>query len=60
MNLHVAQTKNISMKEAFKLEVKQKERAQKKVEEMENHIHMLFQAIIENTNEEARSSEEKL
>jgi peptidoglycan hydrolase CwlO-like protein len=30
------------------------------VEEMEHQIHMLFQKIPKNTNEEARSSKEKL
>lgn len=48
------------MKEALDLEAQQKERAQQKVEEMENQIHMLFQTIPETTNEEAWSSEEKL
>jgi len=59
-NLHVSQIENISMKEALDLEAQQKERAQQKVEEMENQIHMLFQTIPETTNEEAWSSEEKL
>jgi response regulator RpfG family c-di-GMP phosphodiesterase len=59
-NLQVAWTENLSMKESLNLEVQQKEREQQKVEEMENQIHMLFQAIPKNTNEEARSSEEKL
>jgi hypothetical protein len=35
------------MKEALNLEAQQKERVQQKVEEMENQIHMLFQAIPE-------------
>jgi hypothetical protein len=48
------------MKESFSLEAQQKERAQQKVEEMEQKIHMLFQAIPESTSEEAGSSEEKL
>jgi predicted RNase H-like nuclease (RuvC/YqgF family) len=48
------------MKEVLNLEVQKKVRAQKKVEEMEHQIHMLFQAILENTNEEVGSLEEKL
>jgi cob(I)alamin adenosyltransferase len=48
------------MKEDLNLEVQQKESAQQKVEEMENLIHILFQSIPNNTNEEAGSSEEKL
>jgi hypothetical protein len=59
-NLQVAQKENLSMKEALSFEAQQKERAQQKVEEMEHQIHMLFQAILENTNEEAGSSKEKL
>jgi peptidoglycan hydrolase CwlO-like protein len=48
------------MKKALNLEAQQKERAQKKVEGMENQIHILFQSIPNNKNEEAGSSEEKL
>jgi hypothetical protein len=48
------------MKEALNHEAQWKERAQQKVEDMETHIHILFQAIPDNTNEEAVSSEEKL
>jgi hypothetical protein len=48
------------MKESLNHEAQQKERAQQKVEEMETQIHILFQAIPDNTNEEAVSSEEKL
>jgi len=48
------------MKKALNLEAQQKERAQKKVEGMENQIHILFQAIPNNTNEEVGFSEEKL
>jgi hypothetical protein len=59
-NLQVAQIENISMKESLNVEAQQKERDQKKVEEMENQIHILFQEIPENINEEAGSSEEKL
>jgi hypothetical protein len=59
-NLQVAQAENITMKEALNHEAQQKERAQQKVEEMETQIHILFQAIPDNTNEEAVSSEEKL
>jgi hypothetical protein len=48
------------LKEALNHEAQRKERAQKKVEDMETQIHILFQAILDNTNEEAVSSEEKL
>jgi hypothetical protein len=36
MNLHVAQSEYITMKEALKFEAQRKERAQQKVEDMEN------------------------
>jgi hypothetical protein len=48
------------MKEALNHEAQWKEREKKKVEEMETHIHILFQAILDNSNEEAVSSKEKL
>jgi hypothetical protein len=44
-NLQIAQTETISMKESLNLEAQQKEKSQQKVEEMEQQIHMLFQAI---------------
>jgi ElaB/YqjD/DUF883 family membrane-anchored ribosome-binding protein len=59
-NLQIAQTETISLKEALNLEAQQKEKAKKKVEEMEQQIHMLFQTIPESTSDEAGSSGEKL
>ena len=48
------------LKEALNHEAQRKEREHKKVEDMETQIHILFQAIPDNTNEEAVSLEEKL
>jgi hypothetical protein len=60
MNLQLAQKENTLLKEALSQEGKNKNMAQKKVEEMENQIQEVFQSISDNEGVQAASSQEKM
>jgi hypothetical protein len=59
-NLWIAQEENTIMKEVISQEGQEKKRVQQKLDEMENQIHVVFQAISDNAESEEASSEEKM
>jgi len=59
-NLQLAQEDNTSMKEAISQEGKERKIEQQKLDEMEKHINVVFQAILDSTESEEESSEEKI
>jgi uncharacterized protein (UPF0371 family) len=59
-NLQLAQEDNTSLKEALSQEGKEKNMVQQKVDEMENQIQAVFQAISDNEGVQEASSQEKM
>jgi hypothetical protein len=59
-NIQITQEENTILKEVIIQEGQEKNMAQKKVDEMENQIHVVFKAIIDSVESEGASSEEKM